>query len=153
MEPWQIKLNSVLQSWQGTKFGTGQCCRGKAVDCRYFIIAVLDELYGISLPLPPREPSGLAVHNRPGAFAALRAMMSRYPCESFSGDDPQPGDVLIARPPHSHSETLQHAMIVGAGVPTKLWHAGGRGVVFTSVVGWTIAHAFRPLEKSSWALR
>lgn len=127
----------------------GQCCRGRAVDCRYFICGVFDELYGIHEPLPPRLPLSTAVHNRAEAFNSLRQLMGRYPtCSTKTNEPCEPGDVLIVRPVRSHVETLQHAIIVGPS--GRFWHAGKGGVAYIAINHWAIAHSFRMLEKHRW---
>jgi cell wall-associated NlpC family hydrolase len=141
-------LESVLQSWRGTRWQAGQCCRGRVVDCRYFVIAVLDELCGIDKPLPARMPVYSPTHDRKAAFAMLREIRQRYPCKSVRGE-PEPGDVVIVRPRHSHHRTLQHIMIMGAG--GRAWHSSqGNGVGCTSLVAFAVARVFRMFGKEEW---
>ncbi len=150
MITWQEKLDAVLRSWQGTPFSSGQCCRGRAVDCRYFVVGVLDELHGTTAPLPRRMPPDTATHNRPGAVAALREMIDRWPSKNLDvkRDALEPGDVVIVRPPRSHRDTLKHAMIVGLN--GTVWHASMAGVGYSVLDGRVVAHAFRPLGKERW---
>ncbi len=146
---WQNRLETVLRSWEGTPWAAGQCCPGRGVDCRYFVCGVLDELYQIRSPLPPRKPLDTAIHNRDGAVTALRQLIDRYPSETIPVDSAfEPGDVLIVRPPLAHDQTLKHAIIIGPG--GRAWHAGRGGVSYIAIAGWAVTHAFRPLEKQRW---
>lgn len=145
---WQTRLDSVLRSWSGTPWMKGQCCKGRGVDCWFFVVGVLDELYRITPPLPPRLPLDTAINNRPGAVAAIKSLTDRYPTSKAVGDV-EPGDVVIVRNPATRWGTLQHAMIVGLN--SQFWHAGTGGVGFTSLVGWSVERIFRPLNKETWA--
>ena len=148
---WQIRLNQILQSWKGTPWGAGQCCRGKGVDCRYFVMGVLDELYGITDPLPPRLSQDTSKNNRTLAIAAVTQISKRYPCTMNSGDELEPGDVIIARSPDAAAETLQHALIIGVGEPVPIWNASSGGVGYTSLSNWIVTASFKTLNKETWA--
>lgn len=152
MTSWQKRLDSVLRSWQYTPWAPGQCCRGRGVDCRFFIMAVLDELFGITEPLPPRLPQDTGINNRIIALNSIRQITGRYPCRPMDREPPEAGDILIVRRPNSAGDAMPHGMIVGVGNPLPIWHSSsGMGVCYSSLAGWAIAHAFRPLNKESWA--
>jgi cell wall-associated NlpC family hydrolase len=142
-------LDRVLRSWLGTPWRAGQCGRGQGVDCRYFIVAVLDELCRIETPRPPRLPQDSGVNGHDRAWQAIRELAERYQCRTLAaGEAPEPGDVLILRRASQHADALQHGMIFGPR--GEVWHAGLRGVMFTALAGWNIRLGFRPAGKDQW---
>jgi cell wall-associated NlpC family hydrolase len=151
--PWHRRLDAVLHSWDRTPFAAGQCCKGRGADCRYFVVGVLDELYGVTAPRPKRLPLDTGWNNHPSRIAALREFTGRYPCRPLHpGREPyEPGDVLVVCRPGGPTEHAHHAAIVGVGEPVPLWHAGNGGVAFTSLVAYRVGHAFRLLNKESWS--
>jgi hypothetical protein len=120
----------VLESWLGTRYMPGQLMKGVGVDCRYFLVGVMDEMYRIpaDLPLPPRLDPWIAHHDRDAAVRATRAVMSRWPCSVMRGwthDDLEPGDVvLIRRSTRTLLADPGHVMLVGVR-PRELWHSDG----------------------------
>lgn len=151
LPPWQQRLDSILREWDGTPWMAGQACKGRGADCRYFLMGVLDELYGITEPLPPRLPQDTSANNRALAVASVRQISTRYPCRVATGETIEPGDVLIVSRPATHEETLEHGMIVGVGDPLPVWHCGSAGVCFTALTGSVVKIIFRPLNKERWA--
>jgi hypothetical protein len=122
------------------------------VDCRFFAMGVMDELYGITEPLPPRLPQDTATNNRPLAVEAIRQISDRYPCRVLGNDESaEPGDVLVVRRPNTHADSMHHLMIQGPGNPAPIWHAFKYGVCFTTLIGWERRMIFRPLKKENWA--
>jgi hypothetical protein len=110
----------------------------------------MDELHGVTAPLPPRLPQDTGINNRAFARRTVMQIMGRYPSRLLaSGERPEPGDVLILRRHDQAADALQHAMIVGAN--HEVWHCGrAGGVCFSSIAGWTIQMAFRPTQKTKW---
>ena len=146
------RLDSILRSWLGTPWASGQCCRGRGVDCRMFVCAALDELYGIKTPKPARIPRDTGSNNLPAAQAMTRTLMERFPIERVaSAAEFQPGDILIVNRRGASRAAMQHLMIVGVGTPTPVWHAGLIGVCYTALAGWTVAHAYRPQFRERWS--
>jgi cell wall-associated NlpC family hydrolase len=152
MMTWQERLDSVLRSWIGTPWRAGQCMKGAAggVDCRYFVIGVMDELYGITAPLPARLPQDTSSNNPPLAASSIREIVERYGGRFLKPDEIlEPGDGLIVREPGTHAEKLQHGMI--CGLRNEVWNCSFPRVGYTSMAGWQIVRRFRPPNKESWA--
>ncbi len=154
MKPrWYAYLDAVLRSWLGTPFAAGQACKGRGADCRYFVVGVLDELYGVTVPRPRRLPLDVGWNNLPGRLAALREFTGRYPLRPIHvGREPfEAGDVLVVCRPGRDPARAHHAAILGPGDPLPLWHAGMAGVSYTSLAPYRVGHGFRPLNKESWS--
>jgi len=126
----------------------GQCCRGAAVDCIRFVVAVLDELYGMSPEPVPVLPPDTSWHNPRGAFEVARIVERRYPHDKVEGDVVEPGDVIVFK----IAESPGHVAIVGPR-PGTIWHSNpGVGVVEAGLgeVGTMLLHAWRLKGKDQW---
>lgn len=163
MMTWQEHLQTVLSRWKGTPYAAGQHCVGAGVDCRYFVVMVLDELFGITSPLPRRRNTFTGVFDLDGALDAMREIVARYPNEqvelppadfqmppAFPG---QPGDIVLARNKFEPGVHPAHLGIVGLR-QGEVWHASVSGVYPTSIgaLGSSIERLWRPLNKESWAV-
>jgi cell wall-associated NlpC family hydrolase len=150
--PYHARLDAVLRSWRGTPFAAGQCCRGRGADCRFFVVAVLDELHGVTAPKPRRLPLDVRWNNPPGRLAALREFTGRYPCRPLrvGREAYEPGDALVVCRPGQDPDRAHHLAIVGVGDPAPLWHAGLGGVTFTSLTHYRVGHGFRFTNRESW---
>lgn len=138
------RLESVCESWAGTPYVKSQRLRGVAVDCANFVVAVLDELYGLNLPPTPSLPAG-ETHEK--AEPAIRAIMSRFPHRRLSaGESIEPGDVVFTRT----GDHVGHVLICG---PRGLWHAiQGVGVCRTGLgcLSGKVDRVYRLLNKELW---
>jgi hypothetical protein len=138
--PIQTRIESVLKSWYRTPYQSGQRARGIGVDCREFVVAVLDELYRRPSPtLIERLSPDSGVH---GDKVARRAVA---------------GDILVTLGHYDlrAPDRLRHAMIVGTR-PFVLWHASNEnrtsGVCFAHVAkAGKVLRLYRPKDKQSWA--
>lgn len=127
----------------------GQACRQGGVDCVRFVVAVLDELFGIApdeaIPVLPKDT---AWHNAAGVVRVVRALERRYPHEIVREGPAEPGDVLIAR---VSSGNPGHIGIVGPK-PGTVWHSNpGVGVAEVGFgVFERIENVWRPKGKAGW---
>lgn len=132
----------------------GQGCRGVAVDCVRFVVAVLDELYKVPSDVKPVPvlPPDASWHDPRGAMRVARAVARRYPNEEVVGDEvtAEPGDVLIMRT-STAVESPGHIAIVGPR-PNTLWHANpGTGVVEAGIgEAKHLLHVWRTKGKERW---
>lgn len=157
LEPWQNELQAVLDSWQGTRYASGQGLRGRVADCIGFVAGVLDELHGYDLPPPERHAPDTALHNPRLAAEITLRVSRRWPHRVIRGWDLEyeplePGDVLICRVGRSPTG---HVMIVGTRTH-EVWHCdNGDGVCYTGIgqVADRIIRVWRPTEKHTWRRR
>lgn len=154
MEPWKRKLQAVLASWEGTPWRAGQQLKGfgGGVDCVRFVVGVLDELHGLTLPPVARLPQDASLHDRAGMMAAAHAIRLRYPHEVIDSKAAlvEAGDVVVMRVGQAGGPG--HVAIAGTGGGRELWHAcNGAGVIRTSLAAVTgVLWIWRPTRKESW---
>jgi cell wall-associated NlpC family hydrolase len=151
-------LERVLEEWRWTPYSGGNAVKGEGVDCRYLLVRVLDELYGMpERALPDRLHPHTATHDRRGAYISVGELVRRYPCRAIRHpalDDLEPGDVVVTRrhgeqTPRAHPA---HCLIVGPR-RGELWHADSHvGVCTTSWGVWErdVIRGWRMLEKETW---
>lgn len=129
----------------------GCLLKGRGVDCRYFVVGVLDNLYGTHPPLPERLPSDTGFHDREKAYRVLNQLAGRWPSRILAQDESLQGaDIIVVR--YGGLSSPSHALIVG-GDGKKIWHsASGIGVNVTSLQGIVgkIVRTFRPMETHQW---
>lgn len=106
----QIRLGYVLESWRGTPYMPGQCCKGVGVDCVRFVVAVLDELAGVKTDIKTIAPDA-AVHSADVAQEAFERLIDRFDCSEITDGFVEPGDVLATGPLEGGPG---HAVIVGS---------------------------------------
>lgn len=142
------RIESLCSSWLGTPYRHGQRRRGAGVDCANFIVAVLDELYGVQLPPIPTFPAGAGATSEK-AEPAIRAIMSRFPHERVNPSEPiEPGDVVFTLT----GDHVGHVLLAGVRAG-ELWHAArGVGVCRTGLGAYAgqIDRLYRPLNKELW---
>jgi hypothetical protein len=157
--PIQTRIESVLKSWYRTPYQSGQRARGIGVDCREFVVAVLDELYRRPSPtLIERLSPDSGVHGDKVARRAVAEMLRSFPSHVYRpGFTLEPGDILVTLGHYDlrAPDRLRHAMIVGTR-PFVLWHASNEnrtsGVCFAHVAkAGKVLRLYRPKDKQSWA--
>lgn len=144
-------VQKAIGVWRGTRYMAGQSTPGAGVDCVRFICGVFDALEDVSTPVE-RLPQDTALHAPATAWAALRAIISRYEnAEQVDDGFAEPGDAIIVG--HERGGP-GHCLIVGSRRNT-LWHATPRGV---DVSGWgldsewqTLKAVYRFRSKARWA--
>lgn len=113
------RLESILASWDGTRYMSGQQQRGVHADCIGFVFSVVDELYGRPTPDRPTLPPDTAMHSREQALATIKALRTLYaPNTRVTDGSIEPGDIVVT----GHKDGGPgHVMIVGPYRNT-LWH-------------------------------
>jgi len=147
------RLQSELESWEGTPYMSGQQEKGKYVDCVRFITGVLDALFRIERTEPPRLHPDCCIHSPKDAWKALNLVLALYPdkFKEVTGNFLEPGDFIIVGPKNGGPG---HGMIVGHEKNT-LWHCVFPGVHYT---GWALTtdihkifRIYRVEDRTQWA--
>ena len=114
------RVETICESWEGTRYMRGQCRRGAGVDCFRFVGAVLAELEGKEQPELPRVASDIGYHDEAGSRRAAAALLRLFApvVDVDPADGIEAGDLVLGR---SVGGGPAHAFIVG-GRP-GLWHA------------------------------
>lgn len=135
----------------------GNCVLGLGVDCRYFVMGVLDELYNVRDPMPARLPPETATFNLPLAMDSVHQIADRYPCIIRRKGDVEPGDVIVSRRLGEKTvlSTPAHVMVyTGGGV---CWHATKQagGVIATGLGAWIDGRVriYRPQSTDGWSAK
>lgn len=147
------RIESVLQSWEGTPYSADDSRKGFGVNCARLIACVLDELYGTSRAhLLPNAPGDMSLHLPFKTALLARRMREIYdPSREVAlGKEPTlPGDIILTGPVDGG---VGHGLIAGVQ-PCVLWHASESGVVRTGV-GHTQyglpLRSFRTLNRELW---
>lgn len=145
-------MHDVLAGWEGTRYGSGQRCRGVLADCIGAVFGCIDDLDGRPRAQAPSMPPDSAVHDPSTAAAALRALRELYqPIESLSGVEVQPFDIVVVGPLGGGPS---HAMLVGPQRNT-LWHctpgAGFHRAGWSLGEGYEVCHsAARIGDRHRW---
>lgn len=130
------KLRSILESWQDTKYGSGQRCRGVAADCIGFVSGALDDIDGRPRAQDPRVPVDSCLHDPERSRAAVRDLLDVYKPWVSVSRDLQPFDVVVAGPAGGGPG---HVLLVGPQRNT-LWHCSqGQGVHMS---GWALGEGY-----------
>lgn len=120
-----LALDAALHAWEGTKYESGQRFIQRGCDCIGGVFGVVDMIDGRPRAQFPGMPADAAMHNRAGAIAAVRELVSRYnPCHKVEADaggifQVEPGDIVVTGSPGGGPG---HVEIVGAH-KNELWHA------------------------------
>ena len=150
------RLRAVLASWDDTPYQHNQQIKGVGVNCSRFLAGVLDEMYRRpTKTVLPDFPADGAMHDRAGAFRALRFFLDHYPNHPDEVVDGwcEPGDVIVVGPVNGGPG---HAMIVGVD-PNTVWHSPGpeESVCFT---GFSLPEKYQRLfavyrmsDRENWA--
>lgn len=146
------RLLRVLESWRGTRYMSGQQCKGVKADCIGFVFGVVDEMYGRPSPDRTVLPADTAMHSREKAIGCMKTLRRLYmPNVPINQRFLEPGDIVVT----GHSQGGPgHVMIVGPGRNT-LWHCNeGIGVAQTGLGladGFqSIFGVFRFLDREKW---
>ncbi len=152
---WRVveeRMHDVLLDWEGTRYGSGQRCRGVLADCIGAVFGCIDDLDGRSRAQSPSMPADVALHDPETSSEALHALRELYePVEVVSGRDVQPFDILVVGPQLAGPS---HAMLVGPQ-PNTLWHctpgAGFHRAGWCLADGYELCHgAFRIGDRERW---
>lgn len=144
--PLPVELASVpilkkLEAWDGTKYRSGQKCRGVDADCIGFGCGAIDDIDGRPRAQSSKLPADSALHNPKAAVEAIKAIREIYsPAERVHPFDgqlfAQPMDILVVA---TGAGGPGHMMLVGPEVNT-LWHCiQGAGVTKS---GWSLFSGF-----------
>lgn len=150
-------IRRTLESWDGTKYRSGQRLRGVDADCIGFACSQLDLLDGRARACSPLLPTDAALHSPEKARNAVAAIRRMYdPAELVApGEDgkilAQPMDILVVE---SGASGPGHMMLVGPDINT-LWHCNFvSGVTKT---GWSLFSGYervfalyRLLDRERW---
>ena len=149
-----LRMQVVLESWEGTKYGSGQRCRGVLADCVGAVFGCIDDVDGRPRAQAPTMPPDSALHDPDTSAAALAALRALYePVEVLSGSDVQPFDILVVGPAFGGPS---HAILVGPQKNT-LWHctpsSGFHRAGWALGTGYEICHgAFRIGDRERWII-
>lgn len=145
-------LSDVLATWEGTKYGSGQRCRGVLADCVGAVFGCIDDLDGRPRAQSPSMPPDVALHDAETAGEALNALRALYePVHALAGREVQPFDILVVGPGGAGPS---HVMLVGTE-PGHLWHcspgAGFHRGGWALGDGYDVLHgAFRIGDRWRW---
>ena len=145
-------MSTILAAWEGTKYGSGQSCRGALADCIGFVFGAIDDLDGRPRARSATMPPDTALHDPETSSEALRALRALYePIEVISSAYVQPFDIVVVGPSLGGPS---HAMLVGPQKNT-LWHATPASGVHRA--GWALGDgyeafhgAFRISDRTRW---
>lgn len=134
------RIERLLASWDGTKYMSGQQCKGVHADCIGFVFGHIDELY--YRPSPTRDvlPPDTSMHSRSSAIAAMHTLLRLYqPVSAVTDGTMEPGDVIVTG--HTHGGP-GHIWTVG-GRRNTIWHCTNLWGVIQSGMGF--AHEFQTI--------
>lgn len=146
------RLLSVLESWDGTRYMSGQQCKGVHSDCIGFAFGVVDEMYGRPSPDRTVLPPDTSMHSREKAIGCMKTLRRLYaPNWPVTDGSLEPGDVVVTGATHGGPG---HVMLVGPRRNT-LWHCNqGIGVKFTGIGfvqgAQTIYGVYRFDDREKW---
>lgn len=149
---WDVRVQSVCQSWEGTPWRHNRCVKKAGVDCLHFAAAVLDELYGEEHSKDLQSlPIDACIHNKLGVMAAARALFEKYP-EIVRVNDGyvESGDLVILGR-DVEIDSTQHLMV--AGGRGCIWHADPPKVYATGLVApehLKLVCVYRATNKEIW---
>ena len=91
-----VRLERFLLSWEGTPYRANAQLAGVGADCRSFVLAGLDFLYGTTTDIGSLPPDA-ALHQPEVARAFLRRMAKQWCCHNrkVKGTDIEPGDLIV----------------------------------------------------------
>lgn len=143
------RIESILKSWEGTRYLSGCQAKQVGVDCVRFVSGVLDELFGTKTILE-RLPRDIAFRDNDKCFSALRAFMERYEYVKIADGNLQPGDVVMVGP---LAGGPGHALITGS---RHLWQCGTfkverTGTAFPIGESFYFKKAIRGTNRERWA--
>jgi len=126
----------------------GQQCKGAYADCVRFGTGVLDELYRFKRCPTARLPQDMALHNRKGAFRAMRFIRRLYmPNVIVTDETIEPMDFIITGPIGGGPG---HMQLVGTQ-PNVIWECVQGGVQRTGISSSQIIYRiYRPTDKDTW---
>lgn len=132
MKPDQYRLMQIIRSWEGTPWRSNACSKGHGVDCVRFVMAVLDEYFGVTDPAPRCHDPHLSLHDTSAVIKIAYELAHRYPGNFLDESmKPETFDVIIVR--RQKNAGPGHIAIVGYPKETA-WHATNKaGVSMTSV--------------------
>lgn len=149
----RARMDEVLSAWEGTKYGSGQRCRGVLADCVGAVFGCIDDLDGRPRAQSPSMPPDSALHDPETSGAALLALRALYePVQALGPDEVlEPFDILAVGPSLSGPS---HVMLVGTR-PSHLWHctpgAGFHRSGWALGSGYEVLHgAFRIGDRWRW---
>lgn len=130
-----------LDGWRGTRYASGQRCRGELADCIGFVFGAIDGFDGRERAQAPSMPADIALHDPETSMAALLALRQLYdPIITVQGNQAQPFDILVVGP---RGAGPSHAMLVGP-LPGTIWHCTpGSGV---HQAGWCLGTGYESLH-------
>jgi len=139
--PTRKRLELALKGWQGTRYASGQRCKGELADCIGFVFGAIDDIDGRPRAQAPAMPADIALHDPETASAALLALRSLYePIVVVTDGQAQPFDILVVGPAGGGPS---HAMLVGPR-PGTIWHCTpGAGV---HQAGWCLGTGYEVLH-------
>lgn len=134
-------MDDVLATWEGTRYGSGQRCRGVLADCVGFVFGAIDDLDGRARAQAPTMPADTALHDPETATEALRALRDLYsPVIALNVREVQPFDVVVVGPAGAGPS---HVMLVGTA-PGHLWHCTPGSGVHRG--GWALGDSYSILH-------
>lgn len=119
------RLREILEGWKGTRYGSGQRCRGVAADCLGFVCGALDDIDGRPRAQDPSIPPDAALHDPYRAREAIRDLLAVYEPWTAVEGSLQPFDIVVAGP---HGGGPGHALLVGPDRNTTWSCSQGLGV-------------------------
>jgi cell wall-associated NlpC family hydrolase len=153
----QARMLRVLEGWAGTKYLSGQRCKGVGVDCIGFVFGLIDELDGKGRASFASIPSDAALHSKVTAYKAVVALRRTYSpairLRKAQGSPMalEPGDLLVVG---TQLGGPGHLMIVGPRKNT-IWHAMPGSQV--AQCGWCtgdgyerVFAVYRLLDRDAW---
>ena len=140
------RIEKMLQSWEGTKYVSGQRFKGEGADCIGFGFAAIDEIDGRERAASPSLPADTALHNPDTARQAVKDIRRLYaPARLIRPakrglTNLQPLDILVVGP---SAGGPGHLMLVGPQRNT-IWHCIQNSGV--SRTGWGLTTGFERLQ-------
>lgn len=148
----EARIQSTLERWENTRYSEGMQIPKVGVDCIRFVTGAACDLYRRGYDTLPRLPADRALHDKEGAEAAMRVIMSIYRPISIPLHQPvEPGDIIAVGAPGGGPG---HAIFAGVG--KALWHVTrAAGVVHTGMQldprEWIVHRILRVTDKHLWA--
>ena len=146
----EARLESVISSWVGTPYLSGNRVKGMGVDCVQLVAGILDEFLEREDRTPvPRLPPDTGTHSTETAYRTVRALVTAYGGKEVEDGSLQPGDVVVARnSPGSRrgADNMGHCAVV-TSIPSCCVHASHQaGVVRTGLKEFSLVRIFRSSE-------